>query len=125
MVYIFICVFVHCLSPSSGGASQVALVVKNPPASAGDARDEGLIPGSGRSPGEGHREPLQYSYLENPIDGGAWRVTKSWTQLKRPSMHTHTLSLRARSFFAGSLQSTALGRDSMSICARMNEGSGV
>ena len=46
--------------------SQVALVVKNPPASAGDVRDVGLILGSGRSPGEGNGNPLQYSCLENP-----------------------------------------------------------
>ena len=64
-------------------ASQVALVVKNPPASAGDLRDVGSIPGLGRSPGGGHGNPLQYSYLENPLDRGAWwatvhRITKSW-----------------------------------------------
>ena len=47
---------------------QVALVVKNPPANAGDL---GLIPGSGRSPGEGNGNPLQYSCLENPMDQGA------------------------------------------------------
>ena len=47
-------------------ASQVALVVKNPPANAGGIRDTGLIPGSGRSSGEGHGNPLQYSCLENP-----------------------------------------------------------
>ena len=49
-------------------ASQVALVVKNPPANAGDM---GLIPGLGRSPGGGHGNPLQYSCLENPMDKGA------------------------------------------------------
>ena len=48
------------------GASQVALVVKNPPANAGDIRDAGLIPGSGRPPGGGRGNPLQYSCLENP-----------------------------------------------------------
>ena len=48
--------------------SQVVLVVKNLPANAGDIRDAGLIPGSGRSPGEGHDNPLQYSCLENPMD---------------------------------------------------------
>ena len=48
------------------GASQVALVVKNPPANAGDIRDSGSIPGSGRFPGEGHDNPLQYSYLASP-----------------------------------------------------------
>ena len=45
-----------------------ALVVKNPPANAGDTRDTGSIPGSGRSPGGGNGNPLQYSYLENSID---------------------------------------------------------
>ena len=66
------------------GASQVAVGVKNSPANAGDIRDVGLIPGSGRSPGGGHGNPLQYSCLENPKEGGAWRATvhevaKSWT----------------------------------------------
>ena len=69
-------------------ASQVALVVKNPPANAGDNKDAGSIPGFGRCPGEGHGNPLQYSCLEKPMDRGAWkaivhRVTKSQTQLKR------------------------------------------
>ena len=73
-------------------ASQVALVVKKLPANVGDIRDIGSIPGSGRSPGEGHGNPLWYSYLENPMDRGAWwatvhGVTQSWTQLKRLSMH--------------------------------------
>ena len=68
-------------------ASQVALVVKNLPANAGDLRDVGLISGSGRSPGGGHGDPLWYSCLENPMDRGAWQATvlrgaKSWTQLK-------------------------------------------
>ena len=58
-------------------------VVKNLLAKAGDM---GSIPGLGRSPGEGNGTPLQYSCLENPMDGGAWwaavhRVAKSWTQL--------------------------------------------
>ena len=54
------------------GASQVALAVKNPPANTGDIRDMGSIPGSGRSPGEGNGNPLQYYYLENLMDRGAW-----------------------------------------------------
>ena len=52
-------------------ASQVTLVVKNPPASSGDIGDLGLIPGLGRSPGEGNGNPLQHSCLENPEDKGA------------------------------------------------------
>ena len=69
------------------GASQVALVVKNPPANAGDRRDAGSIPGSGRSPGGGQGNPLRYFCLENPTDRGDWwatvhRVAKSWTQMK-------------------------------------------
>ena len=56
-------------------ASQVVLVVKNLPANAGDIRDVGLIPGSGRSPGGGHGNPFQYSCLENPMDRGEWWAT--------------------------------------------------
>ena len=56
-------------------ASQVALVVKNPPANAGNVRDLGSIPGLGKSPGAGHGNPLQYSCLGNPMDRGAWRAT--------------------------------------------------
>ena len=55
--------------------SQVALVVKNLSANAGDIRDSGWIPGSGRSPGEGNGNPLQISCLENPMDRGAWQAT--------------------------------------------------
>ena len=50
-------------------------VVKNPPAHAGDTRDAGLIPESGRSLGVGNGNPLLYSCLENSMDRGAWRVT--------------------------------------------------
>ena len=50
------------------------LVVKNGPANAGDIRDTGSVPGSGRSPGGEHGNPLQYSCLENPTDRGAWRA---------------------------------------------------
>ena len=50
-------------------------MVKNLPASAGDVRDTGLIPGSARSLGEGHDNPLQYSCLENPMNRGAWWAT--------------------------------------------------
>ena len=68
------------------GASQVALVVKSPPANAGDVRSKGSIPGSGRSPGGGRGSPPQYSGLENPMGRGAWQFTvrgvaKSQTQL--------------------------------------------
>ena len=56
-------------------ALQVALVVKNLPANAGDIRDTSLIPESGRSPAGGHGNPLQYSCLENPMDRGAWGAT--------------------------------------------------
>ena len=69
---------------------QVLLVAKKKkkkkPASAGDINDAGSMPGLGRSPGEGHGNPLQYSCLEKPMDRGAWQatvhgVTKSLTRL--------------------------------------------
>ena len=59
-------------------------MVKNLLVNAADLRDSGLIPGSGRFPRGGNGSPLQYSCLENPVDGGAWqatahRVAKGWT----------------------------------------------
>ena len=59
-------------------------MVKNPSANAGDIRETGSVPGLGRSPGGGHGNPLQYSYLENPMDRRVWLatvhgVTNSWT----------------------------------------------
>ena len=74
-------------------ASQVVLVVKNTPVNTGNIRDMGSIPRSGRSPGGGHGNPLQYLCLGNPMDRGAWqatvhRIVESQTQLKRLSTHT-------------------------------------
>ena len=71
--------------------SQVVLVVKNPPANAGDTGDMSSVPGLGRSPGGGHGSPLQYSCLENLTNREAWRATihravKSWMWLKRLSV---------------------------------------
>ena len=68
-------------------------MVKKLPAKAGDARDMDSMPGLGKSPGEGHGNPLQYSGLENPMDRGAWEATihgvkKSQTRLKQLSTHT-------------------------------------
>ena len=68
---------------------------KESPCNAGDTRDAGSIPGSGRGPGEGEDNPLQYSCLGHPMDRGAWwdtvhGVTKSQTQLERLSMPVHT-----------------------------------
>ena len=79
-----------CLSP----------VIKNLPANKRDLRDEGSILGWGRSPGEGHGNPLQYSCLENPMDRGAWQATvhgvaKNCTWLKRLNTHTH-ITMRAK-----------------------------
>ena len=77
--------YVFILLPTSR-ASQVMPVVKNPPASAGDTRDASSVPGSGRSPGVGNGNPLQYSCLGNSMDRGVWwaivhGVTKSQTWL--------------------------------------------
>ena len=63
----------HNLTPHR--TSQVARVVENSPANAGDVRDVGSIPGWGRSPGGEHGNPFQYSCLGNPMDRGAWRAT--------------------------------------------------
>ena len=71
----------------------MALVVKNPPANAGDIRDAGSIPGSGRFLGEGHSNALHYFCLEKSMDRGTWwatvhGVTQDRTQLKRLSTHS-------------------------------------
>ena len=73
--------------PSVLCTMQVMLVVKNPPANAGNPGDLDLIPGSKRSPGEGNGYPLQYSCLENSMDRGAWcatvpGVTASWDMIE-------------------------------------------
>ena len=84
----------QCLTSEESTHFRLALVVKNPPANAGDSGDLGLIPGLERYPGVGHGYWLQYSCLENSMAGRAWpatvhRVTKSRTLLQRPSMHAH------------------------------------
>ena len=80
-------------------ASQAAQLVKNLPTSARDTRGVGLIPGLERTPGEGNGNPLQYSCLENSMDGGAWQatvhgVTKELDTTERLSMPTDTQKLR-------------------------------
>ena len=69
-------------------------MIKNSPAKVGGTGNTGLIPGLGRSPGGGNGNPLQFSFLENPMDRGTWQTTvngvaKSWTQLSLDT-HTHT-----------------------------------
>ena len=64
-------------------------VVKNPPANAGNARDLGLIPGLGRSPGEGNGYPLQYSCLENPMDRGKGQATVHGVAKSQTQLSTH------------------------------------
>ena len=90
-------------------------MVKNPPASAGDIRDLGSIPGYGGYPGGGYGSPLQYSCLENPKDRGVWqatvhRVTNSQTRLKQLS----TLCFAGTVFFTNSRFSETLCGASLS-----------
>ena len=74
---------------------------KEPACNVGDLDS---VPGLGRSPGEGHGNPLQYFCLENPMDGGSWRatlqvVTERWTQLSTAQQHsTSIFTLHARIF---------------------------
>ena len=90
-------------------AYQVALVVKNPPAKAGDVRNVGLIPGSGRSPGGGHGNTFQYSCLENAMDRGVWsaivlgvaKIGNDWSDLA--CMHACIANLQIWKFPFGSL----------------------
>ena len=97
--------------------SQVLLLVKNLPVNAGDVRDEGSTPGSGRSPGGGHGNPLQNSCLENPMDRGTWWATVNgaakgwtWTWLKWLSMqHAHTKQINYPHCYQGGICSEELG----------------
>ena len=87
----------------------MVLVIKNLPTNAGDIRDASSIPGSGRSPGGGHGNPLQYSCPENPMDREAcwaivYRVTKSWTQLSARAKLLQIIgSIKERSIKGGVL----------------------
>ena len=69
-------------------------MVKNLPAHAGDIREVGSIPESGRCPGEGHGNPLQYSCLENPMDGGAWQATVHRVEKGHTGLSGHTRAHR-------------------------------
>ena len=98
-------------------ASQVVLVVKNPRAKAGDVRDGGLIPWSGRSPGGGHGSPLQYPCLENSMDRGAWQATVHWSGwvgrnrsdlAQTLTQWTWKWALSRRQWWSGMLQSMGL-----------------
>ena len=96
-------IFKNWNSPINMWTSQVVLVIKNLPANAGDTRDVGLVPGSGRSLGEGNGNPLQYSCLKNSMDRGPLLATvhgvaKSQTQL---NMHAHTPSFQPWSLLLG------------------------
>ena len=88
-------------------------MIKNSPANAEDVRDTGSIPGSVRSLGGGHGNPLQYSCLENPMDRGARQaivhgVVKSWTRLKRLSMDNNR-EAACFAFLVGSCLTLVLG----------------
>ena len=89
-----------------GTASQVTQWVKNLPAGAGDTRDVGSVPGSGRSPGGGDGNPFEYSCLENPINKGAWGATVHSVAELNMTEHAHMqlweshfISLNFRVFF--------------------------
>ena len=85
-------IFKNWNSPINMWTSQVVLVIKNLPANAGDTRDVGLVPGSGRSLGEGNGNPLQYSCLKNSMDRGAWwTIVHGVTELDATN-HKHTHS---------------------------------
>ena len=97
-------------------ASHIAQLLKNPPGNAGEARNAGLIPGSGRSPGVGNGNPLQYSCLQNSLDRGAWwatvhEVTKSWKELSPSSPPTKEVGRHVK----------VLGLDLTDISSRKDE----
>ena len=81
-------------------------MVKNMPANEGDVRDMGSVPELGRSPGEGHGNPHQYSCLKNPMDRGArgaivHGVAKSWTRLSNNHFHSIAFDYRVQTLLPG------------------------
>ena len=80
----------HDWQSTHAQASQVALVIKNLPANAGEASHVNLIPRSGRFPGEGKSNPLQYSSLGNPNDRGAWWAKVHWAAKYQTQLSMHT-----------------------------------
>ena len=82
-------------------ASQVALLVKNPSANAGDTRDVGSIPVLGRSSEGGHGNPLQYSCLENPMDRGAWQAIVQEATKSDVTDHTHDMHMKSKEAVQG------------------------
>ena len=74
-------------------AALTSLVAQTVKASAYKVEDPGLIPGSGRSSGEGNGNPLQYSCLENPMDGGAWQATVRGVARSRTRLSNFTTSI--------------------------------
>ena len=89
-------------------------MVKNPPANVGDTGDAGSIPGSGRSPGVGNGNLLQYSYLGNTMDRGAWQATVHGSQSHDLVTKQHQTYFTTLTFFL-SLNSISLGHTSHSI----------
>ena len=106
-----------CLCMGFPGGS----VVENPPANAGDVRDIGLIPGSGRSPGGGNGNRLQSSCLQDPMDRGAWQTTVqgvsgNQTQLKQHGMHAMSMYIyiHLSYIYASSIYQSRISRLSIS-----------
>ena len=98
-LYSSLCLLFSCesLSFSLEDREQLEAVVKRLPLDAGDTGDTGLIPGSGRSPGEGNGNPLQCSCLGNPMDRGAWWATGHWVTQSQTCLSTHACPVNSHS----------------------------
>ena len=94
-------------------------MVKNPLANAGDKRDAGLIPGSGRFPGGGYGNPLHYFCLENSMDRGAWQATVHGVANSRTCLSTHTHThTRTHTQILGLLKTLSLDKDTDTLGVR-------
>ena len=109
--------------PSSQGGFLGGILVKNPPANAGNARDAGSIPGSGRSPGVGNGNPLQYSCLKSSLDGGACWATvhggakrRTWLSTHTGTAHTKSQALRKSLKKVMQKKSRGQSEDSFTLC---------
>ena len=82
----------------------MALVIKSPPANAGNVTNAGSIPGLRRSPEEGHDNPVQYSCLENPMDRGVWRATVYGVAKSKTRLRDLVCILKKLFFFCAELE---------------------
>ena len=94
-------------------------VVKNPSANAGDAKDAGSVPGSGKSPEVGTGNPLQHSYLETPMDRGAWQATAHGVKKRQTQPSDNKPLTQSQTFNSHLTQSLEYLKSALGMCGNL------